>query len=320
MRYNRNLFEQYGVPEPEMGWTWAQFLETVALLNGALPERQFALAAGPSDLVLFLYVLGGRIFDSPTAPKLVRLDEAATVEAFAELASLMERGTLPATEQVQAYEWTSEDSDTVQSFAVSVVGDGADPGMADFQAIADYSMRLSIAAQNGDVAMWFSPLEEGQAMVLGTVRVQGRLTDGAGETGIVLLPRGEKMVTLAETTVYSLVAASKKQKDAWPWLEYLAGKLPPMSLPTRRSLLLALESVSRMEGDAVTVAQALAEHLDSLEILPAETIAAAGPVAQALWKASMGKAADEALAEAADTLQTNLDEKQTSGGQAVGFG
>ncbi|MHB0877802.1 MAG: extracellular solute-binding protein [Anaerolineae bacterium] len=312
IRYNRSLFEQLGVPEPSMGWTWEQILETVALLKAGLPDRQFALAAGPSDLVLFLYALGGRVFDDPTTPKLVRLDETATVNAFMELASLMERGTLPDPEQVSAYEWSNEDSDTVQSFAVSVMGAGDDPNMADFQAIADYSMRLSMAAQNGDVAMWFAPLEEGQSMNLGAVRAQVSLPDRAGETGVVLLPRGEKMVTLAETTVHSLVAASKKQKEAWPWLEFLASKLPPVGLPPRRSLLLAPESVSQMSADAAAVAQAMAEHLDGLDIISTDTINAANPVAQALWKAWTGKAADEALAEAAETLQQYLDEAQAA--------
>jgi len=36
MFYNQDLFDQYDVPYPEVGWTWGDFLDT-ALLAAALP-------------------------------------------------------------------------------------------------------------------------------------------------------------------------------------------------------------------------------------------------------------------------------------------
>jgi hypothetical protein len=224
------------------------------------------------------------------------------------LAALMAQGVVPDADRVKAYEKTADEGGVRSSVAISMVGEGGEAAMADVQAMADYSMRLSMAAANGDVGMWFSPLEEGQIMNLGAVAVQMGQTSDPDEVGVALLPHGEKVVTLADTTAYSLVAASEKQKDAWSWIEVLAGKLPPMGLPTRKSLLLAPESLSQMSPPVAAVAQALAQHLDEIDIMPSSAIAAASAVSLALWQSWMGKDADEALAGAAETLQQSLDE------------
>lgn len=309
VRYNRTLFEQVGLPEPRSDWTWEEFVETVTLLNGALPDRQFALGLGCSDVLPMIHALGGRLFDDNASPMLHKLNEAGTVAAFDELAGLVSRGLLPDPERVQAYEPSSQDSEAVQSITMAVMGEGGeDADVAEMQAIANYGLRLSMAAANGDAAIWVGSLEEGIHGGMGSLVSFAGPATASYETGIALLPRREAVATLAGVGAHCLVAASSKQKETWPWLTLVADKVPPVGLPARRSQLLSPESRAELGDEAATVALALSEHLDELELITPVAAALAYPVALALWRSWNGADPTETLDEAAAEVQQSLDQ------------
>jgi multiple sugar transport system substrate-binding protein len=62
--YNRDLFDQYNAPYPQIGWTWDGFLERAVIIRD--PEA-FVFGYGPrldlNDAIFFIYQHGGQIFD-----------------------------------------------------------------------------------------------------------------------------------------------------------------------------------------------------------------------------------------------------------------
>ena len=83
MYYNRDLFDQYNVPYPEIGWTWDDFLERAVALRD--PDA-FVFGYGPrldlNDAVFFIYQHGGQIFDDLENPTRTTFDDPLTIEAL----------------------------------------------------------------------------------------------------------------------------------------------------------------------------------------------------------------------------------------------
>jgi multiple sugar transport system substrate-binding protein len=83
MYYNPDLFDQYGVPYPEYGWTWVDFVEkAVALRDPGAGVYGYAAASQSFDTLAFIYQHGGRIVDDLHDPTRVMFDDPLTVEAL----------------------------------------------------------------------------------------------------------------------------------------------------------------------------------------------------------------------------------------------
>jgi ABC-type glycerol-3-phosphate transport system substrate-binding protein len=88
--YNKDLFDQYGVPYPEDGWTWDGFFEKALLLtnpsDGVYGYASLGEANGPLlggfDALEFIYQHGGTIVDDLNDPTDVRFDDPLTIEAL----------------------------------------------------------------------------------------------------------------------------------------------------------------------------------------------------------------------------------------------
>jgi multiple sugar transport system substrate-binding protein len=81
--YNKDLFDQYGVPYPEFGWTWNDFMEkAVALRDPDAGVYGYATGDQGFDVISFIYQHGGRIVDDLHNPTRVVFDDPLTVEAL----------------------------------------------------------------------------------------------------------------------------------------------------------------------------------------------------------------------------------------------
>lgn len=81
--YNVDLFDRYGVPYPEFGWTWDDFVEkAVALRDAGAGVYGYAAGIREFDILPFIYQHGGRIVDDLQDPTRVVFDDPLTVEAL----------------------------------------------------------------------------------------------------------------------------------------------------------------------------------------------------------------------------------------------
>ena len=81
--YNRDLFDRYGVPYPQMGWTWDDFLATaMAIRDPGDAVFGYAPVDPIMDALSFIYGRGGRIFDDLADPTRTTYDDPATIEAL----------------------------------------------------------------------------------------------------------------------------------------------------------------------------------------------------------------------------------------------
>jgi multiple sugar transport system substrate-binding protein len=108
--YNKDLFDQYGVPYPEFGWTWDDFLEKVVALRD--PDAGiYGYAAGDRgfDTIPFIYQHGGRIVDDLHNPTRVVFDDPLTVEALEWYARLVHEYDAVLTPEQSRREFSVED-------------------------------------------------------------------------------------------------------------------------------------------------------------------------------------------------------------------
>jgi multiple sugar transport system substrate-binding protein len=78
--FNRDLFREAGVPEPEAGWTWDEMVERATALtvdeDGDGLAEVYGLAVEPSIIRVapFVWSNGGEVVDDPAAPTRFTLD------------------------------------------------------------------------------------------------------------------------------------------------------------------------------------------------------------------------------------------------------
>jgi multiple sugar transport system substrate-binding protein len=99
--YNRDLFEQAGVPLPEAGWTWDDMTAAAAALRDG---EQYGLGVEASIVRLapFVWSNGGDIVDDPTRPTRLTLDTPLSLAALERFLALGTDGLIPTAEESAA--------------------------------------------------------------------------------------------------------------------------------------------------------------------------------------------------------------------------
>ena len=101
--YNKDLFDRYGVPYPEAGWTWDDFLDTAIALSD--PKASvYGFGANPDgwDYVSIIYSQGGQLVDDLQEPTRTMFDDQKNIEVLEWYVSLSEEyNVAPTREQVQ---------------------------------------------------------------------------------------------------------------------------------------------------------------------------------------------------------------------------
>jgi multiple sugar transport system substrate-binding protein len=222
--YNKDLFDQAGVPYPQPDWTWSDLLEKAALLTVDLSDRtQYGLGANPKDapeLIAFIYQHGGTIVDSIIDPQTPAFVSPTTIEAVKWYTDLhLVYGVMTPPEIIERYR-----------------RGGA------------YE-----AAVRQHVAMWTGPMT-----------VRGGLVwrfEWPFNWGVVPLPRDEEQATLFVLSGYYISAHSPHPREAWQWIEKVTGSpRPAWNLPPRRSVAEMSSYRQRVGEEVADAALASAEH------------------------------------------------------------
>jgi ABC-type glycerol-3-phosphate transport system substrate-binding protein len=217
--YNKELFDQAGVPYPAVSWTRDDFLDAAVALRQGLPEREMAFAGQVSDLIPFIYAHGGAIKEGSG----YTLTAARTVEAvrwFADLA--LAYGAVPFPAQLELYE--PEPREGVMSSITTTGGGEASKAELRWGMIG---AKTGLAADFGDTALW-----AGELSARG-----GSQLPWDFDWGIVPWPRDQKKVVLGRAYAYFVSANTPHPQAALRWINFLTRQPPQLKgIPARRSV------------------------------------------------------------------------------------
>ncbi len=192
--FDKRLFDAAGVPYPQPGWTWDDFLATAQVLTirDGDTVSQWGFAEPGFDPVTFVQAKAGLLFDPDTYPPTARLDDAAVVEAVRWYTDLFR------THQVSPYYSASEEAGPRVMFS-------------------NEGMRIGGAR----AAMWFSGGAVG-GMFRGMFR--GGPDQQQQTIGVVPFPvsKPDDHTTPAVVNGLSVSAGTRKADLAWKWISFLA--------------------------------------------------------------------------------------------------
>jgi multiple sugar transport system substrate-binding protein len=198
MYYNRDLFDQYGVPYPELGWTWDDFLSrAMALRDPGASVYGYAPWDDYLDSVSFVYQHGGRLVDDLQHPTRPTFDEPETIEALEWYADLIHKHDVAPTPK-QARD--------------------------DFEA-GIFDPNVGVVA--GKVGMWMGSLSDQG----GDSFVEWRF-----DWGMAPLPRDVQPATLSWGWGYAIHRDTEEPEACWRWVVFLSERIPSRLVPGRVSL------------------------------------------------------------------------------------
>jgi multiple sugar transport system substrate-binding protein len=213
--YDRDAFDESGVPYPEPGWTWDEFVDRARALTirEGDGERRWGFVPPRPDHRPFLEGRVGPLVDWDTDPPTARLDQPQIVEAVQWYADLyLEERAIPYFPQPEGVE------------GLRVL-----PG----QALID----------GGQAAMWtdgsYAWLQYSQRRNVGVVPFP---VEASGLLLVPASPGGGTATTPMAVQSLSMSASTAQPEAAWRWLLFLSRQpaadlgfgIPP--LPARRSV------------------------------------------------------------------------------------
>jgi multiple sugar transport system substrate-binding protein len=215
MYYNQDLFDAYGVPYPEEGWTWDDFLDTArALRDPGSGVYGYVNRGDEIDVIGFVYQHGGRLVDDLDDPTRATFDDPLTVEALERYADLIYR-----------YEVAPTPRQATREFGMGV---------------DDYG----IGVNNGQVAMWVGWIHE-----RGLAGVPWEFN-----WGMVPLPRDARAATLAVGLGFAIASDVEDANVCWDWIAYLSEQRPEIVMPARISHVESREYGDRAESEVARAA------------------------------------------------------------------
>ena len=227
MFYNQDLFDQYDVSYPEIGWTWDEFLNAALAIRD--PDASIfgytgSLGSDSPDAVLFIYQHGGRIFDDLQNPTRTTFDDPLTIEALEWYARLINKHNVaPTPEQARRVFGTS--------------GSGIYRGIL----------------QN-KVGMW-----------IGWFAERGGLTwpvEWYMRWGVVPVPRDAQSVTMAMAEGYFISAETQHPDACWQWIAFLSRQMPSSMIPSRKSVAESTAYEQQVGSEVASVARASIENAE----------------------------------------------------------
>ena len=198
--YHQDLFDEYGVPYPQDGWTLQDFEQ---MLAGLRDPQTNVFGYAPIDLtletLLVVYQHGGKLVDSLQTPTQVLFDEPSTIEALDWYFDLMhEYDLIPTPDEIRSF-GGSRDSHVYYGFAT------------------------------GHVGSWIGELSQ----------AGGRYwpSEWNMNWGMAALPRGANQATIAQVEGYFVSAETEHPEACWKWIEFLSRQIPERLAPTRKSIV-----------------------------------------------------------------------------------
>jgi multiple sugar transport system substrate-binding protein len=217
--YNRDLFERYGVPEPEDDWSWNTMVGHAATLTRDANGRQirpgdpdsggataavYGLGVEPSIIRIapFVWSNGGELVDDDAKPTRFTLDTPQAQEALRGFLDLrLAYGAVPSDVEVEA-------TDDETRFA------------------------------NGGLAMLLSSRR--------STPLFRTITDF--EWDIAPLPRWTQRAGILHSDAFCITSASERKDTAWSFVEYALGPVGQATLAASGRTVPSLIEVSRSEA------------------------------------------------------------------------
>lgn len=202
--YDKDAFDNAGLPYPEAGWSWNDFLATAEALTVTGDEEvaQWGFVEPTySNPALFIESRTGPLLDPTAAPPVIRFDDTAVVDTvrwYVNLFSLHE---------VSPYFPWPEPGEPAQA---------------------------SILIAEGKAAMWVEPLANWENW-------RERAQRNVGVVPFPVDSPGAKSTPM-QVSGYIVSAGTEKPDAAWRWLLFLSENVPPIGnggaspLPARRAI------------------------------------------------------------------------------------
>ncbi|MBN1873585.1 MAG: extracellular solute-binding protein [Anaerolineae bacterium] len=199
MYYNKDLFDQYHIAYPQIGWTWQDFVERGLGIRDAgagvfgyalYHENMYAIY----EPIMFIYQHGGGIFDDIQTPTRATLNEPLNIEAMEWYAGLMyDHNLAPTPDQASTmarYPWQG----IIQN---------------------KFGMWLGMWSERGG-ELW---------------PVAWRMN-----WGVVPLPQDQVAVSLAMANGVFISTHTTHPDECWLWVKFLSEQMPYYQIPARRAL------------------------------------------------------------------------------------
>jgi multiple sugar transport system substrate-binding protein len=183
--YNRDLFDQAGLPYPDPNWDWESFRQTARALtlpdsNGDGEADQFGLGMEPTILRMapFIWQNGGELVDNWANPTTLTIDSAESQQALEFVIALSVRdGVLPSATQ---------------------------------EAVQSHGNRFL----NGNIAMYVN-----------SRRITPTLRESADfKWDVAPLPHGKQAATVLHSDGYCMARNSTDNMAAWRFIEFAASE------------------------------------------------------------------------------------------------
>ena len=206
--YNQDMFDAAGVPRPEAGWTWDEFVAAAQALtvdtdgDGAIDQYGVAVEPVIYRMVSFVWSAGGEVVDDIDNPTTLTLDTPEALDGIEKFISLGINGygVVPTEEEVAA-----ED-------------DGA-------------------RFMRGGAAMFLQSRRE-----VPTLReIKGFTWD------VAPLPVINEAATVLHSDAFCMASASDAKDAVWAFVEYAVGETGQTILTETGRLVPALESVAQSD-------------------------------------------------------------------------
>jgi multiple sugar transport system substrate-binding protein len=223
MYYSQDLFDQRGVPYPEIGWAWDDFLNrALAIRDPEAGVFGYTTTPGYSDAVLFVYQHGGRIVDDLRNPSHTTFDDPSTIEAL---------------------EWYGK---LFHEFDVAPTRDEVRKAFGGGQYAAYDGIR------HGKVGMWILSLSERGG--------RGWPVEWFVNWGMAPLPRDAQFVTDAWVEGYAISSQTQQPDACWQWILFLSQQMTDRLMPARRSLAESTAFGRQVGSDVASVARESIEN------------------------------------------------------------
>lgn len=223
MYYNKDVFDQYGVAYPEIGWTRDDFVNALtALSDPSANVYGYGVLLDSLDALAFVVGHGGRFFDDPVNPTRIVFDDPLTVEALEWYADLIHKRGFVATDK--------------QAYAIGG--------------------NLYSAVYLNKIAIWPGWISDrgGGGGLNATWIVEWKM-----RWGMVPFPHDAQPATVTMMAGYFISAQNPSPEACWQWISFLSEQTPHQLTPARRSLAESAD-FERLVGDEVaTVARASLE-------------------------------------------------------------
>jgi multiple sugar transport system substrate-binding protein len=278
MYYNQDLFDQYGVPYPELGWTWDDFVSTAQAIRD--PEAGvygYACLGGHWSILVFVCQHGGRLFEDMQNPARATFDDPLTVEALEWYGGLFHEYDVALSPGLRGdrKQWALKEAILAGKVGMWSSGFSGQGGGEEFWGGIEWPMR------------W------------GMVTFPGSTADTA--TGIV----GDLWVN-----GYAISSQTQHPDVAWRLVEFLSRQMPTRYIPVRRSQAESEEYERRAGSAAAAVSRAVLEN--GLPYYPRDclsrTLEALGILEQAAGTIESGaRTAQEAMDWAQQEAETRIE-------------